>query len=419
MLNLKKSILLIGARYFFVLLPFVISIFIANIGGEELLGKYYLYISVITCLAIFLKGGVDILSLREASRLLHQPIEYNRLCITSAYSLFIISIAIGILFFYAFNFLSQQFQLKEVTEWLFFFFGGIGIAIVSTISGFFKAKQQQFLAIIMEVVTIPILFLIVYSIYVYLEKPEIFAKIYGFCSILVASIAATIFIMKTKFYIPVAKNIVSFIKLAIPIFLVALITFLINNLSVFLIAKMSSLEDLGVFQFSFRLVVFITSLNIILSSIYSPKFSKLYSDGNIADLEQLSKEFAAIGFVLTSIMLIALNLFQEPFLDIFLDDFRNINNLILIFSFGYLLVSFIGPVGFMLTMTNHEVEHLGAKICSLILILCSMPYLINIFGIEGAAMSLTGSIIFLNLLNTVIVRYRLGFWIYPSFRSFL
>ena len=155
-----------------------------------------------------------------------------------------------------------------------------------------------------------------------------------------------------------------------------------------------------------------TSSSIILFSINSiaaPKFSKLFSSRNMEEFKSFVKLSSRLifWFSLPIIMFIIIN--SEFLLGIFGNEFKNGKLVLLILLFGQFINILCGSVGYILMMTNKQNLLLNIIIFSAILNIILNIILIPIYGIMGAAVASTISMICWNLIAMIYVYKEYGF----------
>ena len=98
-------------------------------------------------------------------------------------------------------------------------------------------------------------------------------------------------------------------------------------------------------------------------------------------------------------------------------EFINAKYVLLILLIGKLVDSISGSVGVILQMTGHQKVFQNIVFIALILNILLNLLLIPIYGIEGAAISSTCSIIFWNISSVMYVRRKFGIWSFFTFST--
>ena len=148
------------------------------------------------------------------------------------------------------------------------------------------------------------------------------------------------------------------------------------------------------------------SVNIALA----PNIAHLHADGNRAELQRIMTHSARL--ILAGALPIAgfFILWGKPFLSLFGPEFTKAYNVLVILSIGQLVNAATGPGGLLLVMTNREREAAWTIGLSVILHAVMNIALIPRWGIEGAAIAGSTSIIVANLGMTWFAWRRLGIY---------
>ena len=171
-------------------------------------------------------------------------------------------------------------------------------------------------------------------------------------------------------------------------------------------------EEVGVYHIAFRLSMFAAIALMSINSIISPKISEMFSRNDMIGLEKIVHQSTKIIFWTSLPLVIIFFTFPSFFLGIFGDgeEFQSGIVAFLLLSLARLISALSGPVGNILQMTGHQNSY--AKILFLGALINVMLNLILIpdYGINGAAIASTSSLIFWNISMVLLVKNKFGFY---------
>jgi len=176
--------------------------------------------------------------------------------------------------------------------------------------------------------------------------------------------------------------------------------------------------DVGIYDVSFKLSMFVNIALTSISSITSPKFAEMYSLGDMKRLRKVVHQATKITFWSTLPLFIGFILLSPFMLNVFGEEFKNGFYVLCFLSSARLISALTGPAGNLLQMTGREMIFMKVLFFGAIFNIGLNYFLIPIYGIEGAAISSVLSIVFWNLTMVYYVKKEFGFLtIYIPFRS--
>lgn len=151
---------------------------------------------------------------------------------------------------------------------------------------------------------------------------------------------------------------------------------------------------------------------LVINMVYAPVFSKYWFQKDMRKIESLARVsfylLALIGFP----MFIVAQTYPEEIMKLFGEEYADAATLLRIISFGQFINILTGSVAVILNMTGNEraLKNI-ALFCSILVILTSV-LLIPAYGVSGAAWSITIGLATYNIGALLMVRKKLGFWIF-------
>lgn len=202
-------------------------------------------------------------------------------------------------------------------------------------------------------------------------------------------------------------------KSAFALFIVSLTSVIFLNADAIMIGWLGNSTMVGLYTVAAKIAMLtIFFLQITISAI-SPKIAHLFAENKLLQLEKLVQN---ITFGLTIVALITLGiiiLFGKLILGFWGKEFVEGYNSLVILSIGQFFNIATGASGAVLMMCGLQNEYARFSVILVILNLAFNYFLIKDFGIVGAAISTSITIIIDNLLRVFLSRKKLGIWIVP------
>ncbi|MBU3820655.1 oligosaccharide flippase family protein [Flavobacteriaceae bacterium XHP0103] len=198
------------------------------------------------------------------------------------------------------------------------------------------------------------------------------------------------------------------IKTSIPMMFIALSSYIIQNISIYVIQIVLSTYEVGIFALALKLSLFISVVLIGVNTVLAPKISELFW---AKDFEQLSKMISKstkfICFLSFPLFLI-LAFFSEPIITFINSEFVSGKYVLVILATGQLINACCGPVGILLNMTGNQYILMKVTLLILVLAIILNFLFVSVFGILGAAYATCLCVALKNILLLVIVKRKLN-----------
>lgn len=198
------------------------------------------------------------------------------------------------------------------------------------------------------------------------------------------------------------------IKIALPLFLIAVLQLLIVRLDIMLLGILQGHDAAGHYAAASRvadLIVFaLASANVIVA----PLIAGLHARNDLAGMQRMLT-LLAWGVTLFTLPLVLVVVFWgRPILGFFGMGYDVAYVSLLILVGGQVVNALSGPVDFVMSMTGQQVKMLQILATATVLNLLLNLLLIPPFGLTGAAIATASTTVFWNLYMRRIVRQRLG-----------
>lgn len=195
------------------------------------------------------------------------------------------------------------------------------------------------------------------------------------------------------------------VTVAIPIFLIEGFYYLLTNADVIIVGFFLSPERVAVYFAAAKTMALVHFIYFAVKAGAAPRFSALYSSGDMDALDRFVKQTARWTFYPTIAMGAFVMVFGQFILSMFGESFVEGYSVMAILLIGILAKACIGPGEVLLSMAGQQ------KICTIIYAialtanLCLNFILIPMFGIMGAAIATAGAM-FIEAILLFIVIYK-------------
>ena len=212
------------------------------------------------------------------------------------------------------------------------------------------------------------------------------------------------------------------ILLSLPMFMTSAMQQILNTGDNFFLGIFASTTELGVYNIVFKLSAITGIMLFGVNSIILPKFAEMHALNDEEGLRRLVQFAAKLAFWLTLPVLAPLVLFPGQLLGLFGEEFTTGSQALIVLCLSQLFNAACGSTGPMLNMTGHQKVMQYIMLTVAVLNLVLNFFLVQAYGIMGAAVASAASVICLNAATSVAIYRLFGYWIFsfaPSKPSFL
>lgn len=169
-------------------------------------------------------------------------------------------------------------------------------------------------------------------------------------------------------------------------------------------------SEVALLGFVQRAALLITFLLMISDTVIAPNFAKFWGVGDKNAIKHLARNSSRLLMLVSIPIFMLIFFFGERFLLVF--DFGNSNAFycLVIISFGQLINTSTGSIGFLINMTGHDEAYRNLTVISSFVVVALSFILIIEFGVVGAAVSMAISSSLFNILGVFWIKKNLGFW---------
>lgn len=195
---------------------------------------------------------------------------------------------------------------------------------------------------------------------------------------------------------------------ALPFMLLEGIYVINARVDILMLGSLHSITDAGIYVPVNRGAQLINFVLMALSSALAPAIARLYAEGKLPELQATVVKTARFALLPTCIITAILIIGSSWYLSLFGAEFIQGKNALIILCIGQLIFTVTGLGGLLLNMTGNEKYTAITGGTSAVLNTCLNYVLISRWGIVGAAISTSVSLLLMNVSNIILVRQRLG-----------
>ena len=176
----------------------------------------------------------------------------------------------------------------------------------------------------------------------------------------------------------------------------------------FLVGIWSSAEDAGILGAATRLALLASFFLAAVNTAIAPKFSELYTKGDMVSLARVTRRFALGITLATSPLFLVLFFAGDWVMSLFGPDFTRGGSTLAILAVGQLVNSMFGAAVFLLMMSGNEKDVRTASLIAAAVLTLLLLTLVPSYGLIGAAISASAAYAALTLWSAFMVGKRLG-----------
>lgn len=192
---------------------------------------------------------------------------------------------------------------------------------------------------------------------------------------------------------------------ALPVTAATMGRLLRSRVDVLLVGFLLTAGDAGVYNVALFLTSFITLPLIAFNQLMPPVASRLYEDGDVAQVDQLYGTVTRLVFTGAAFVAAVEAVYGPELLALFGAAYGRGHGVLLAFVLGRLVHAGVGATGWLLLMTdNQTVEAVNNWILGALNIGLSYVFVLR-FGLIGAALGTAGSLALMNLVRVAQLRH--------------
>ncbi|WP_345972464.1 flippase [Sulfurimonas diazotrophicus] len=426
---IRGSILAFSAKVLATGFGLISSLIIARYYGPDVVGIVAIINSILLIFGIVGLMGHNTSILRLIPEYTEKHSETAAYIIYNKTRLivFMISICAGIVLFISSSFIAEYIFHKDYLQEYFLI--AAPFIVISTLNilntDTLRAIQKIDLFALMQLIPsiITLILLIVTTVVFYNRDNPVYII---FATSLITALIL-FYIIRSTFKGRVSKNhsTVPQIKkaeifsLSFPMFLTAVMHLVISQTDIIMLGIMRNETDVGIYAITLKMALLTSFILNAINSMAAPKFSQLYHSNNLEDLKEVAQKSSKLIFWMTLPLILVYIFAGHYVLSIFGESFSRGYYALIFLSIGQFINAAAGSVGYFLDMTGDQKIFQNIVIFAAALNIILNFLLIPSHGIEGAAFASMTSMIFWNILASVYIKRKHGFYIsyIPSLRG--
>lgn len=411
----KKAIIIFIVKVIALFVSFAISILLARILGVDGFGSYAYIMALIGMLGIPVQLGLPTLVTRLVASFevtkswdLMKGIIVVSLKVISIMSLFILLIT-----WFVINFVTGDSMTSTIdnSALLIALFLIPILAILAVVSASLRGLHYVVLSQVFEKVLAPFVFLLmIFGFYLFNDKTTSVKAIfiYKIISSIFVLLLAVYYLWK---YIPLnVKKVIpkydskNWLNSAIPLFISGGMFFVNSKTDILMLGYYKDSYDVGLYQVASRGGTIMTFSLTVIAAVIAPLIAKLYTQKNYKKLQEIISKGALVTFLLTLPLAIILIFWGDLVLEFaFGNEFVGAYTPLIYLTLGFLFSSMMGSTGLTLNMTGFEkYTAIGVGISAVLNIILN-GLLIPKYGIKGAAIATSISLLIWNSILVIFV----------------
>ena len=385
------------------LLGYVFLILVTRNSGAEVWGVFALCLALLNITSIFSRMGIDIAVLKFISSFKDDIVKAKAIYLKGLKLVFPLSIFFTILLYFLSEFIAETiFNKNQLTFYIqLMSFAIIPFTIIYLNAQSFRGlKKISHFAFFQHVSKFLLAIIFFVGISFFTEIPIQENTFYAFIGSLYCVMILSIVLLKQeniseKECSPISSK--ELLKTAFPMMLSTSILLIMSWADSIIIGIFKTEAEVGIYNVSIKLAMISGIVLGAVNSIVAPKLSQTYNNGKKEEFKSIVKQSTRVIFFSSVPILIFLIVFPEFLLSFFGSEFIVGKTALYILLIGQIINAFSGSVGVIMQMTGKEKLFQNLLILALFINIGLNFLLIPNYGIEGAAIASSASIIFWNL----------------------
>jgi len=200
------------------------------------------------------------------------------------------------------------------------------------------------------------------------------------------------------------------LSISVPMLLSNSLFLIMSWIDTIILGAFENTQEVGIYNVALRLSM-ITSVTLVaINSIAAPKFAEFWGNRDIEGLARVAQQSTKLIFWVSFPILLLFLIFPECILGLFGEEFKMGAFALVILAMGQFINAVSGSVGYILQMTDKQKVFRNVVLFAVIVNILLCFSLIPAFGILGAAIANSVTIVFINVVSLFLIRYYYGFY---------
>lgn len=197
---------------------------------------------------------------------------------------------------------------------------------------------------------------------------------------------------------------------ALPLLVVGAVDAVFNRTGVLLLGWVGETKNAGIYGLAFSIAFLAVLPRTAVDTLFAPAIARLYAGRQLAELQALIIRAASWSLCAAASIALVLAVMAEYLLTWFGPEYVAGANALRILLVGQVMSSSLGSQTQVLAMTGHERNSAAILALSAAANVTISIFMINQFGLTGAAWGTVISLILWNVAMAVFIRRQLGLW---------
>ena len=209
----------------------------------------------------------------------------------------------------------------------------------------------------------------------------------------------------------------SVLKQSLPFMFIGMLMFMNDWADKLFLRVLSDNAQVGLYGSAFRIVQFSLLPLLSINAIAAPRFAESFANQSPQEFKKLVTQTTRLILLVSIPLFIVIALASKSFLSLFGEEFIIAQMPLLILLIGQFVNVAAGPVGILLKMTKQQNILLYIVFASVCLNMILNFILIPNFGLNGAAIATSISIIFSNVASIIYIKRKFGFFTFQFLKT--
>lgn len=196
-------------------------------------------------------------------------------------------------------------------------------------------------------------------------------------------------------------------------FIIAMMGMAMNWVDTICLGVWRTAGEVGIYNAAIRTARMTSFILVAINSIAAPKYSALFTQGRLGDLERVARLSSLLMILATLPLLVIFLAAPETVMGLFGVEFREAAGILRILAIGQLVNVATGSIGFILLMTGLEKPFQNIMLIFVVLNVLLNILLVPPLGIAGAAIASALSVAGQNVAAVVVGKRKLGVNVLP------
>ena len=402
------------------------QVILARLLGPELLGVFFLFLSIVGVCVMLVKAGIDrtILRLVAEARGRGDWGEIKGLIKVSLAIVAVLGVSVTLLLrIFASPIGTNWFNSSLLTQaisigCIIVLLQGLQGVIAESFRGLHAIGRASYFQgpVSSGIFLLALLVLLIFQIKTSLSLVIMLSSVSFLISVCIAGILLMRLVMS---YTADTKkaDINKIFSIASPMFITSGAVFVLGQMDIFVLGMFMAKSEVGYYGAASRLVIMVTFILLIINANLQPIMAELYQKKDIDKLERILRTTATIAFCVCIPISLVLMMWGDKIIKLFYGpQFVEAATVLAILTFGKFMHVSLGSSGALLLMTGFHKTMMNISIVVALLSVVSLFLVVRPFGKEGVAVVSAAAVIIQNIVQVYYARKLTGIWTVPSFK---